>query len=503
MGNAFKIGKNPNPLFNIWPYSLAWDLFYDEETAQNINPAKLIEVLDTLTEREKLLIEYRYKDFMTYNQIGKQIGRSTERSRQTIAKGLRKLHHPSRSRQFLTITKKEYADAMEDVKKERDEIFEENRVLVKILNDNNILINEPGIVERYKDPIFCGRKYKDIDISELELSVRSYNCLKRSGVETVADLMLMDEESMMKVRNLGSRSFDEIKKKMEDLNIPFLDGYPEGSVLSLNCRYTIRKKLVDVNIYSIEDINEYTDDDLISMGLDYVDLGELESAMKEKGCELKKITNLSESNLPQDIIDRLAEFNINTFDDIYSAVEFDDQLVTLEMLNEKQAAILKSYLVNRGRPLKRRPNPMLTKTNFNPEGNRIEDLGLTMVIVNIFKSQGIDTIDQLCSHTFNDIMMKLRTVGPANSGRLMNELSVALGRIDRHLKFTKEQIRNIKIMNCEISYFTKSILNLSMIYTIGDLLDYDDLDGLRKREGELHEIDKLISQAKKMLEDAV
>ena len=54
-------------------------------------------------------------------------------------------------------------------------------------------------------------------IEELDLSVRSYNCLKRAGINTVEDLSNKSEEDMMKVRNLGKKSFDEVKAKLQSL----------------------------------------------------------------------------------------------------------------------------------------------------------------------------------------------------------------------------------------------------------------------------------------------
>ena len=58
-----------------------------------------------------------------------------------------------------------------------------------------------------------------MSIEELDLSVRSFNCLKRAGINTVADLVNTTEEDMMKVRNLGRKSLEEVIKKMADLNL--------------------------------------------------------------------------------------------------------------------------------------------------------------------------------------------------------------------------------------------------------------------------------------------
>lgn len=60
-------------------------------------------------------------------------------------------------------------------------------------------------------------KILEMTIEELDLSVRSFNCLKRAGINTVSDLINKSEEEMMKVRNLGKKSFDEVKEKLQSL----------------------------------------------------------------------------------------------------------------------------------------------------------------------------------------------------------------------------------------------------------------------------------------------
>ncbi len=62
-------------------------------------------------------------------------------------------------------------------------------------------------------------KNLDITIDELELSVRSYNCLKRAGINTVQDLTSRSEDEMMKVRNLGRKSLDEVIEKLSSMGL--------------------------------------------------------------------------------------------------------------------------------------------------------------------------------------------------------------------------------------------------------------------------------------------
>ena len=62
-------------------------------------------------------------------------------------------------------------------------------------------------------------KVLEMSVEELELSVRSFNCLKRANINTVEELTKKTEEDMMKVRNLGKKSLDEVKHKLEELGL--------------------------------------------------------------------------------------------------------------------------------------------------------------------------------------------------------------------------------------------------------------------------------------------
>jgi DNA-directed RNA polymerase subunit alpha len=82
------------------------------------------------------------------------------------------------------------------------------------------------LTERPYDPdgtAMLGEEGKDrvleMTIEELDLSVRSYNCLKRAGINTVAELTAKTEDEMMKVRNLGRKSLEEVQEKLERLGL--------------------------------------------------------------------------------------------------------------------------------------------------------------------------------------------------------------------------------------------------------------------------------------------
>lgn len=72
------------------------------------------------------------------------------------------------------------------------------------------------IVEKEEDDTV---KVLELNIDELELSVRSYNCLKRAGINTVEELTNKTADDMMKVRNLGRKSLEEVLAKLKELGL--------------------------------------------------------------------------------------------------------------------------------------------------------------------------------------------------------------------------------------------------------------------------------------------
>ena len=79
-----------------------------------------------------------------------------------------------------------------------------------------------------KDPIVHQEEtFENLTIEDLDLSVRSYNCLKRAGIANVQELTQKSEAEMMKVRNLGKKSLLEVKNKLAEKGLYFKDGKDE------------------------------------------------------------------------------------------------------------------------------------------------------------------------------------------------------------------------------------------------------------------------------------
>jgi DNA-directed RNA polymerase subunit alpha len=78
-------------------------------------------------------------------------------------------------------------------------------------------INQPELMSEKEDK--TKDKILEMTIEDLDLSVRSFNCLKRAGINTVDDLINKSPDDMMKVRNLGKKSFDEVREKLVSLGL--------------------------------------------------------------------------------------------------------------------------------------------------------------------------------------------------------------------------------------------------------------------------------------------
>ena len=198
-------------------------------------------VLRSLTERERTLILYRFKESMILSEIGSKFNLSKERCRQIIVKALGKLRHPDRANilrygseyaSLVNMVRHAKADKIvsyhiDKIRKQYDEIIESNdkeaiislyKVIAGTVASYHILPNDKSNLFRVN--------YSD-NIDELELSVRPYNCLYRAGILTIDKLIKLDYDELIHIRNLGKKSAQEIIDKCIDMNIPakFLGNY--------------------------------------------------------------------------------------------------------------------------------------------------------------------------------------------------------------------------------------------------------------------------------------
>lgn len=85
--------------------------------------------------------------------------------------------------------------------------------LSELIGNKSTVVDKP---EAHRDKVL------EMTIEELDLSVRSFNCLKRAGINTVEDLINKSEEDMMKVRNLGRKSLEEVINKLEAMGLSLI-----------------------------------------------------------------------------------------------------------------------------------------------------------------------------------------------------------------------------------------------------------------------------------------
>lgn len=171
-----------NPTTLPYPDNLLYDIFGGEWEFPRPGDfdGSLEYVLHTLTEREQLVLDFRYKEELTFEEIGKRFCVTRERIRQIHAKSLRKLRHPDRL--------------------------------------NYLKYGVSGVIDRKTESAREAAraslpkhdKPEDITLEELELSVRSYNCLKRAGMDTLREVSEMTFDELCHVRNLGKKSVNEI-----------------------------------------------------------------------------------------------------------------------------------------------------------------------------------------------------------------------------------------------------------------------------------------------------
>lgn len=172
----------------------------------------LLKSIRELSDREQKVLKLRFENGLNLEQTGYRFGVTRERIRQVEARAIRKLRHPRHFKnwQFDTIGK------AWKVAEERDRYKLENIGLKeKISGIMKSLGVKESDIEKPEEP----KKETDVDIQEMELSVRSYNCLKRARIDRISDLEGMTVEKLMRVRNLGKRSTDEVVSKAREWGI--------------------------------------------------------------------------------------------------------------------------------------------------------------------------------------------------------------------------------------------------------------------------------------------
>lgn len=178
--------------------------------------------MGNLTGREQEVLTYRFVHGMTYDEIGPLYGVTRERIRQVEAKALRKLRGRRNVRELLQTGITGYWNKC--VNEKAQEIaqrviegykFALDRAYAQRLDDEcQRLKSDPEIAKKARQAEMMA-----MPIENLDLSVRSYNCLKHSNIETVDQLISRSYDELIRIRNLGRRSSQEIVEKLHSMGL--------------------------------------------------------------------------------------------------------------------------------------------------------------------------------------------------------------------------------------------------------------------------------------------
>lgn len=205
--------------YNLIAYVLCGDRYLNDEKVRkdtadavySVYVPGFLESVNSLKERDREILEYRFKRGLTLEETGKIYGVTRDRIRQIEARAVRKLRSP----QFWKEWKMDTMHTVLDITKERDALRTENALLKKRLSET---ADMTGMGSAMPEEEFPSEK-KDIRIEDLDLSIRSYSCLKRAGVNYVSDVKDWTVEDFMKVRRLGQKSMEEIIGSLKEHGI--------------------------------------------------------------------------------------------------------------------------------------------------------------------------------------------------------------------------------------------------------------------------------------------
>ena len=219
-------GYNPaGKLVQIYPYNLFLNILNyngrDNDSGLDIlyhlYPPALIKAVGELDDRENEVIQMRYLEKMTLEQVGRQYGVTRERIRQVEAHAIRKLRHPSLIRTY------KYDFIPERTMKAFEESCSNAIAVLEKFQDNAIKFQyeisesdtEPDVLDKIDD--------LSVSIDELDLTCRSRNVLLRAGVKNIRDLTMMTSKEITDLRNAGMFTLNEIRSKLHERGMRLAD----------------------------------------------------------------------------------------------------------------------------------------------------------------------------------------------------------------------------------------------------------------------------------------
>ncbi len=194
-----------------WEYSLPEDI-----------EQSLAYVLAGLTEQEQEIIYAYFHERLTYKEIALTQKVTIGRIQNIVAKSVDKLSHPTRM-QFLihgvkgVIQKTSVEAAQKAISIRLEQALLDVDKIAQYLHTITCKEECLNISPKCEEPSWAVR------LDELDLSCRSYNCLKRAGVTTILDITKMSKDDLMHVKNMGRKSFEEVVNIVHNRGLKLAD----------------------------------------------------------------------------------------------------------------------------------------------------------------------------------------------------------------------------------------------------------------------------------------
>ena len=171
-----------------------------------------------LNDREKDIVTRFYEGKETLQEIGKSYGVTKERIRQICVKAQSKIRNGlylAKRQMEHEFRRREWQESNEKLEQWREKIFAEFQ---KTHEYNEDMIATFGMItlSNVTAKNDEGKTVADIPLEEMDLSIRSYNCLKRAGIKTMFQILDKTYDDMLHVRNLGKKSLKEIIAKLAE-----------------------------------------------------------------------------------------------------------------------------------------------------------------------------------------------------------------------------------------------------------------------------------------------
>lgn len=196
---------------NVYPLNVVYAIYKCQEQAQKAYIHRVYTEIAKLDERQQAVLRMRFKELKSLKACGEELGITRERVRQIQSKALRLLQHPFRAKFYMAVPR---AELIEQDFKYRNLALDYEELKIAFERALNTKVDNETITEMAEQA-----KVLETPIEHLELSVRSYNCLKRAGKNSLKDLAKMREYDFRKIRNLGGKAFEEIKERLAEYGI--------------------------------------------------------------------------------------------------------------------------------------------------------------------------------------------------------------------------------------------------------------------------------------------